>query len=200
MIIDKDLLADGNMSYTIVTPPTVEPVTVEELKTFARIDSTDEDALLANFIITARAATEKYLGRALIYKTIKAVMDYWPCNKIELPLPPLSSITSVQIRDENDTLTTYDSSNYYVVKDSIPGSIVIKYGNDLPENYSLREVGAFIITYVAGYGDSPDDVPEPIRQAVLQWATNIYETRAVGDDPPPETKMLLDLFRVERLD
>ncbi len=200
MIIDRNLPKDGCMSFTIITPPSVEPVTVEELKTFARIDSTDEDALLASFITSARDATEKYLGRALINQTIKAVMDYWPQHKIELPLPPLSSVTSVTVRNESDVSTTYSSSNYYVVTDSIPGYIVIKYGNTPPENLSLREKGAFVITYVAGYGDSADDVPEPIRQSILLWATNIYETRAVGDNPPPECKILLDLFRIERLD
>ena len=38
-------------------------------------------------------------------------------------------------------------------------------------------LNAATATFVAGYGDSPDDVPEEIRQSILFLAAHLYEQR-----------------------
>ena len=196
MIVEKSLPADGNISFTIYTAPAVEPISVEELKLFARIDGDDEDSLLSQFIVAARMAAENYLGRALISQTIRASVDFWPeSGLLELPRPPLQTITQIATRDEDNALTVYDSTYYYAVTESIPGYVKIKKGITPPENTD-REKAGIIIDYVSGYGDRAEDVPEPVRQALLLWAASVYENRAVGTEPPPEARPLLDLFQV----
>ena len=195
MIFDESLPRDGNRVFEVTTAPTVEPVTVAELKTFARIDGSDEDTLLSGFIVAARQACEKYLGRALLQQTIDLKMDYWPGEVVELPLPPLLSITKVATLSEADVETEYSSSYYYTITEAIPGKLVIKQGVSLPTNTD-RDYGGYLIRYTAGYGTAATDVPQSIRDAVKLWATDIYENRVVRSTPPPEARVQLDIYKV----
>jgi uncharacterized phiE125 gp8 family phage protein len=65
-----------------------------------------------------------------------------------------------------------------------------------PPTNSDRYYGGFRITYKAGYGDAPGDVPQNIREAIKMWATELYENRAVGTLPSPDSRKLLASHRV----
>ncbi|MEI9964384.1 MAG: phage head-tail connector protein [Caulobacteraceae bacterium] len=54
------------MTYVLVTPPAVEPVSVAEIKAHARVDFADDDALLAAFGVAARQHFERQTNRSLI--------------------------------------------------------------------------------------------------------------------------------------
>ena len=185
-------------SILIQTEPTVEPVSVDEFKTFARIDNDDEETAISNLLVATRQATEKYLGRALLEQTIYYNLDEWEERRIELPYPSLLSVTGVYLRNEDGTFTEYDSDNYYVVSDGIPGSIVIKTGSTMPDNTHV-DYAKYQIRYKAGYGDAAVDVPEAIKQAILVWANNGYANRVISPEPPIEVRQALSLYRVERL-
>lgn len=197
MINEKS--SPDNRVWKVTTHPATEPITLQELKDFARIDGTDEDTLLNSFIESARRACENYLGRALIEQTITMKMDLWPRIIIELPRPPLISITAVETLDESDVATVYASSNYFIITTSEPGSLVIKIGASMPNN-TARNYGGYQIRYKAGYGSSKTDVPSAIRDGIKLWATDIYENRFVRDEPPPEAMSLLYPYRVLRAD
>lgn len=190
----------ANRSFSVTTAPTSEPVTLSELKTFARIDTDSEDTLLTEIIKSARILTEKYLGRALIDQTITMYMDQWPNTTVELPLPPLKSVTSVHTIDQDNNFTLYDSSNYYIDSSSYFGRIIIKNGSASPITVSgnLREYQQIRVIYQAGYG-SAAEVPESIKHGVEMWAAAIYEQRAIGTEPPPQLKPLLDNYKVEKI-
>lgn len=198
MIQRKQLPKDGNKFWQVTIEPVVEPITVGEFKEFARVDGTEEDNLLAGFIQAARINCEHYLGRALIEQTITLKMDFWPGNIIELPRPPLISITAVETLDESDTATIYSSDNYYINSTSIPGQLIIKENVTWPFN-SDRDYSGYQIRYKAGYGTSISNVPKPIKESIKLWAANIYENRVVRAEPPPEVAPTLNLFRVIRL-
>lgn len=196
MIQEKSLSKDGNRIWKVTTEPLTEPLTVEEVKEFARIDGTEEDTLISGFIQAARINCEAYLGRSLINQTITMKMDFWPGEVIELPRPPLVSITAVEILDEFDNATTYASSNYYIITESIPGQLVLKRDVSWPFNSNRDHMG-YQIRFVSGYGSSISDVPKPIREGLKLWTADIYENRVVRSKPPPEAE--LDLFKVIRL-
>jgi len=195
----KELYKDGNRSWKVTTQPTIEPVTVDEVKLFGRIDTTEEDTLIEGFISTARMAAEEYLGRAFISQTITTVLDYWPSQIFELPRPPLISVTEIMALDEDDDETEYDSDYYYVNTNAEPGQIIIKRGSTFPSNTD-RDYSQFLIRSVHGYGTLASDVPYPIRNGIMLWANIIYSTRAIDPkNPPPEVKASFDLFRKPRV-
>jgi uncharacterized phiE125 gp8 family phage protein len=189
---------DNKTRVQIETAPTVEPVSVAEFKMFARLDHDDEDSALLLMLASVRKAAEMYLGRSLLEQTIYYTLDKWEGREVELPAPPLLSVLGVYTKESDGTWTEYDSENYFVVTEGIPGSIVVKQSVTAPTAY-YADAARFQIRYKAGYGDTATDVPAAIRQAILGWATVAYATRAVTIDPPPEVRSMLSLYRVERL-
>lgn len=199
-IIDDELDIYGNRSWKVTTPPASEPVTADEVKTFCRIDGSDEDTLIESFITTVRDAAEKYMHRALIEQTITLVMDFWPNGSIiKLPSPPLISIVGIYTTDEDDVDTEYNSDYYFVDIISEPGKLLIKQGYTEPIN-TERDYSGYKIVYKSGYGDSSDDVPESIKLAIKLWVSAIYETRLFDPkNPPIEVKNILDLYTVHKI-
>lgn len=196
MINPRPLNDRANRSVIVTDGPDTLPVTLEEVKLFARIDGSLEDSLLNDLIADVTDAAEKYLGRALISRDLRMVMDWWP-NKVELPCPPLQSVDSVVTIDEDGVETVFAASGYYVVVESIPGQLVIRQGIAPPVN-TVRDVAGFAIDFTAGYGDAAD-IPKGIKTAILQWIAVSYEARLVSLEPPVEAKSKLDLYKVDRV-
>ena len=117
---------------------------------------------------------------------------------MELPRPPLQSITSVVTLYEECVSTVYSSSNYYIIPESIPGQLVIKTG-PTPPYQTERAVGGYQVVYVAGYGDDGSYVPSAIKTAITLWATKMYEERAISTTPPPEAVASLNLYKIYRI-
>jgi len=158
----------------IVTPPASEPVTLSEAKAQLSVTSSAHDTRITSLITTARRQVERYLKRALITQTWKV---YYNCFHavMELPYPPLQSVTHVKYYDDSGTLQTLSSDLYWEDLASEPGKIVRKYDAVYPELLAGRP-NAVEIQYVAGYGDA-DDVPEEIRHAILMLVTDYFDNR-----------------------
>ena len=197
---------------TLVTAPSVEPVSVADVKLFARIDGTDEDSLLSSLIGTARRAAETYTRRAFITQTWMLTQDgfsdlFGDCalsgvmiapnpalvdgsSAIDLPREPIQSIASVKTFDTANVETTVDSAVYRL--DAASSRLLLNAGQTWPS--SLRPEGAVQIRFVAGYGDAATDVPAEIRQAIMMHVTAMYENRMCADLPSC-AMALLDPFR-----
>jgi len=192
------------MGLILVTAPTEEPVSLADVKAHLRIDITDDDALLGTYITVARRFCERYQNRAYITQTWKLVLDDWPDDdEIELPYPPLQSVTSIVYYDTEDNDNTLATTVYMVDADSEPGRVTLKYNQTWPYT-TLRPYNGIEITYVAGYGDATGDVPENVVHAIKLLVGHLYENReATGIRPlseiPFTVKALLDLERIVAL-
>lgn len=193
-IIDEGRITDGNMEWRVTSEPSVEPVTVTELKTFARIDGNDEDTLIGEFIKSARIQVENYLGYKLITQTVTVSMDYWPSERLVLPAPPLISVTEVRTLDEDGTETVYSSSNYYIRVLKPEAEIIIKRGST-PPYVTNRSYGGIEIEIQVGYGATSSSVPQIIVDAVKLSAASFYENRVISSKLPPEARLLLQGIR-----
>ena len=164
------------MSYTsfaVTTAPASEPITTAEAKSQLRIDSSDEDTLVDNYITVARQTLETLMRRAFITQTITLKYDSFP-SRIRLPRPPSASVTSITYVDTDGATQTWDSANYVLDSQVEPASIQPAYGVDYPN--TRTQPNAVTVTYVAGYG-SASDVPESIRLAIRLLVGSYYENR-----------------------
>ena len=194
-LLPRPLPKDGARSWTVTTEPSVEPVTVAELKTFARITTDAEDALLAGFITAVRQSSEEYLGLAFISQTITSVLEFWPGRVVNLPRPPLISVTGVYTIDEDDVETEYSSGNYYLNTTATPGRLILKRSVSEPQNTD-RDFGGFIIRSVHGYGTVSADVPGPFLEGVKLWAAALSAGRTIDSkNPPPDARKMFDLLK-----
>ena len=187
------------MSITRTAVPSAEPVTRVEAKLHLRIDHTDEDATIDDLIRVARDLVEHDTGRALITQTWVLRLDAFP-DTIELPRPPLQSVTSVEYVDTaGDTQTLTADTDYTVDKYPCLGRIVPAYAQSWPTTRDV--VNAVVVTYVAGYGDNARDVPQPLQQAMKLLIGEGFENREAATVLPAAARMerLIGEMAYERL-
>ncbi len=102
---------------------------------------------------------------------------------MELHWAPASSITTVQYVDsDGDTQTLADSVYELGTKNGM-GVLRLKYGQTWPTTRSHEDV--VIVTYKAGYGGEPADVPQAIKDWIMTRAAWRYESRE-GEEKWPE--------------
>lgn len=177
------------MTYEITTQPTSEPITLEEARTFLKLTSNTEDAIVAICIKQAREWAEKVTGRALLSQTVAQYWDYWPVqcpilgvrkflqqhmDVFLLALSPVQSVTNIQYKDDNGAWQTLAASNYATDLVSEPARIMYTESADLPTLGALPN--AVKVTYVAGYSATAN-VPAQIKAAMLQQIAFLYENR-----------------------
>ncbi|TVR11939.1 MAG: hypothetical protein EA385_00510 [Salinarimonadaceae bacterium] len=167
------------MRLILVDPPEAEPVTLDELKDQLRVIGDHDDAFLERAIRTARAkldGREGFLGRALVAQQWRLELDAFPAREILLPLPPLLSVDAIVYVDAGGSEITLDASAYVAIGagDTERGCVRRANGESWPATGSYP--GAVAVTFTAGYGE-PEDVPEPLRAAILMHAAHLYENR-----------------------
>jgi len=131
--------------------PTVEPVTRAEAKNWAKIDITDDDAIVDALVTAARRKVEQLCRRQLVQATWKLSLDEFPAGDelIVLPRPPLLSVSSVKYVDTAGVTTTLAAAKYHVQGDGEPARLVPAYGEVWPE--TREQLGAVTVTYIAGH-------------------------------------------------
>lgn len=191
------------MGLTLVTRPTLEPVTLIEAKAHCRVDTSDDDGLMAAYVLAARAWVESQVG-PLMTQTWDVTYPWgWPWDRqryrIKLPLRPVQSVVSVTYVDEQGVSQTLSPSLYTAIL-NVPTPCIEKAFNvtwptvrDVPEAVTVR--------LVTGYGDNPGDVPQPLRLAILMLVGHFYEHResvVIGQTPaevPMSVESLISPYR-----
>ena len=161
---------------SVVTAPSVEPVTLAEAKAHLRVDGTDEDTVISGLIVAAREVCEPKARRAFVTQTLKMSFDEWPEDDyFRLLRPPLASVTHVKYYDSAGVLQTMSASDYVVDVAVQPGRVYLEYGKSWP-TATLRPGLPIEITYVAGYGAAAA-VPQRYKQAICLLVGHWYENR-----------------------
>lgn len=178
----------------LVTAPTSEPVTLTEAKAQCRVDETEDDALIAALIASARGWAENFKASALITQTWELRVGAFPVSgsgspwgRIAIPMPPLQSVTSVKYIDQAGVLQTWSATEYDVHGAYTPAAGVAPVGPDpaaawIEPKYGLvypitrSETDAVRITFVAGFGDQTQ-VPQRYKQAILMRVGQLYAQR-----------------------
>lgn len=162
------------MSLTLLTPPAAEPVSLADAKLRLRISDDAHDAAVSLWIKAARERVERDTGRALLSQTWVERRDGWTGDgrltafrtRFRLLRPPLIAVEAIAIYDAEDAPSDWGPAAFFVDTASDPGRIALRQGEDWPQ--PGRATGGIEIRFRCGYGDSPEDVPAPLREAVLQ--------------------------------
>jgi hypothetical protein len=183
----------------LITAPATELITLDEAKEHLRYRSSGKDDEITRMIKAMRQAIERYLKRALITQEWKVYYDQW-CSELLIPFgnlqlraavtaveadpeadPPVEAVVGVEKRpmieyyDVAGDIQTLDEDIFYWVDNkSDPAKIVRKYEAIYPVLQYGRP-NAIEITFLCGYGDSAEDVPEDIIHALKVMLTNYFE-------------------------
>ncbi|MFW6412677.1 MAG: head-tail connector protein [Oceanicaulis sp.] len=168
------------MRLRMTSPPGAEPVSLAEAKTWLRAGHDDEDALIGDLIAAARERVETETGRALITRSYVETLERWPAARLSAfgqaigaAVAPLASAASVTVYDRRGQASVWDPAEYRV-ETGDPGRIVAVFPFALPT--IDQRGGRAEIAFAAGYGESADDVPAALREAVLRLVSDAYAT------------------------
>ncbi len=169
------------MRLKLKTAPAVEPITLDEAKLHLRVDSADDNALITALITTARQLAEKETHRVFITQTWEMYLDYAPVE-IDIPKPPLQATgLSIKVIDEAGTETIVSATLYDIdASDNSPGRVRLRSGCAWP---SHRGFASFVIEFKAGYGLAATDIPEALKQGILQLLSYLYDNRGAEEIP-----------------
>lgn len=169
-----------SLSRTVA--PTAEPLSLSHVKQHLRLIHDDDDEELRRLIAASRIEIEKQVRRAYINQTWAMTLDAFPTDDyIELPVAPLSSVSSITYTDTLGASQTLATTVYAVDTAREPGCVALKYQQIWPTTRS--EPNAVTITFVAGYGATDASVPQNAKHAMLLWIESKYLYRGVMEAP-----------------
>jgi len=165
-------------------------VTLSEAQAFVRVETGEEEAILAGLVRTASALCESFVGQVVIARSFSedlAVSAGWQ----RLRLSPVSAITGVEAISEG-ALTPLPAAGFATDIDlSGDGWVRIV---DAGAAERVRVSGT------AGMAARQHDVPEPIRHGVLRLVAHLYASRdGQAGDPPAAVTALWRPYRKVRL-
>ena len=195
------------MTTRIITDPTVEPLTLAEVKTHLHEDLSDasNDALITTLIQVARQSAEHRTQRALMLQTLEQTLDAFPSGAIVLEMPPVVDVTSVTYTDAAGSTIVLSNTLYTLDAAREPAQLVPSYAAGCwPATQG--SVAAVRVRYRAGYSASATAataqaaVPAALRQWMLLAVGDMYERRAASSDKPAVrhdfVDALLDRYRI----
>jgi hypothetical protein len=189
------------MGLKLITAPTLEPVTLPELKLHLRVDVdlTDDDTLITSLGKAAREKAEAFLNRAILTQTWDYTRNSFPNQDwlgararwlgvaslestfaprnpqvFELPFPPVQSVTSITYIDTNGVTQTLDPAKYRLDDVEEPARLEPAYGTTWPSTQAV--LAAVKVRFVCGWTD-PALVPESIKLAIKKLAAAWYDNR-----------------------
>lgn len=139
------------MSLIVVTPPSAEPVSLEEAKAHLKVDHTDEDDFITTVITAALEYCEGFQARAYISQTLELTLDQFPSeSSFKVPRPPLQSVASITYTDTDGTAAVMAATDYLVDTRSQPGRVALGYSKSWP-SVTLQPVNGVVVRLTAGY-------------------------------------------------
>lgn len=205
------------MPYKLITPPALEPITVEDVKLNSRIESDADDKLIAALISSARKYAENYCNRSFLTQTWKLIADSFPgldtagalliqrpyslpANALLIERGPVQAVSSIAYTDMGSNPQTFDPSQWVLENTGSIARITPIFGQIWP--ITLPQIGTVTVTFTAGYGDDPDDLEAPIVQALKLLAGHYYDNRAATTaanlrEIPIGVQALLDPYQLQ---
>lgn len=192
------------MTLVLTSGPGLEPVSLAEAKAHLRVEDDAEDTLIASLIVTSRLHIEAVLGMAFLTQEWSWIIDAWPdLAVLRLPLRPVQAITRIRIFGEDGSATSVPPDRYLLDGLGAPARLVRRRGRVWPQpgiSASGIEIGLRV-----GFASKAQDVPHPLRQAVLLLVAHWYEHREPGElgspaiPVPDEVSRLVAPYRSHRL-
>jgi uncharacterized phiE125 gp8 family phage protein len=193
------------MALTLVTPPSIEPISTADAKAHLRVDSSADDALIDGLVAAARLICENICQRSFIETTWLLTLDHFPptCygdstrslerqysgrnGVIVFPWAQPTAVDSVKYIDINGVQQTVPTSDYIFDGRSLKGRLTPAYAKTWAPTRSI--INAVEIQFKAGFGTSASDVPQSVTAAIKLVLGVLYANREAivsGSSKPEE--------------
>ena len=176
----------GNLE--LHTYPATQVVTTAELKSQLRIDTSDEDTLLATYISAATMMAENYCNRHFINARYDLKFFKELPSKFSLYFPDVTIDLSHSATDDDglfsrtedlltSPLTTASVSDYYIDRYTNPCYVVLNKTITSSKEFTASTTGDYLFRFTTGMGTAASDIPDAIKQAIKLIASDMYYFR-----------------------
>ena len=162
--------------------PAQEPISVADAKKQLELSSADSthDEALTEAIEAAREQFEKDTPWVPVSQTFELLLDAFPSGgAIELPVRPVTAISSITYADGSDAEATLSSSLYSLSRTG--RFVLLAYDQEWPSIVSHPE--SVVITFVAGF-PGQTAVPRLIKRALLLQVGKWFVDRDMMETQP----------------
>ena len=179
-------------SLTLITAPTEEPLRLQDVRSWLRIPTSDDDGLLNDLIKSAREEVERETRTQLVQATYDWSIQRF-CRVIELPLPPTVSVTHIKYDDSaTPSVEQTVSTDVYNVDTTVaPARITLKLNQSWPSDLG-GEDKPIRIRIVAGYA-TQEEIPEGLKLLMRNLIAKYYRFR--GDEDTASAKSIDNRIR-----
>lgn len=161
------------MTYSLIAPPSAEPLSLVELKAHLRIDGGTEDTLVQSLIRVAREHLERTAGLALISQGWRFYLDRWPeSGVIAITRGPVLSVDVVRAYDELGEESEIALTGHVLDGICRPARLWLRTRPD-----TRQAINGIEVDFTAGFGEAGEDVPDMLKRAMLIHAAHMYEFR-----------------------
>ncbi|MGB0934824.1 MAG: head-tail connector protein [Alphaproteobacteria bacterium] len=164
------------MKITCLTAPTHEPVSLEEVKGYLRVDGSADDAMLETMIGSAREVVEAYVGCILLKQTWRLRVlgeELRPHTsggwRVDIPLHPFRRLKATpaiifaqqEVRAENHKVIERGGVTSLILLRSIPDEATLKFDVEI------------------GLAEHARNIPNIYKQAIQMLVAEMYDNRNV---------------------
>lgn len=152
---------------------TALPFVLAEVKEYTRISFNDDDVTLNKMGWAAAAEVEQFAQVALLTQSVRVtIFNVVLGSGLALPVGPVADSATVTVTMDGQSLTDFE-----LVAGLRPYLV-------WPSLVRGRAVERVVVEYPAGFGDTAEDVPHDLGQAVLDQVALIFDNRASGSARP----------------
>lgn len=184
------------MRLTRIAKPSGLPVSLFEARRNLRVYDSGSDQLILDLIQDARSLIERNCGIRLNTTSQRWELDSFPAiREVELPVGPLDSLTSIKYYATDDSsLTTLSGSDYEIhARQDLPAIIELTSTSDWPNTDD--RIDAVQVDFLAGYGNSPEDVPHDARCLIKLLVSHWFDAPTDRGGVPAEcSRLVYQLF------
>lgn len=166
-------------------------VTMGEAQAYVRIETGEEEAVLAGLIRTASALCEAFINQIVIVRDFEAEVPA-SAGWERLPPTPVRSISRIDAIGEDGSTTPLGGAAYAIDIDCS--------GDGWVRTVLATGARRLRVTGAAGMADDENGVPEPIRQGALRLVAHLFTARdGEGGEIPAAVTALWRPYRRLRL-
>lgn len=176
------------LPVVVTVEPASESVTLTEAKAQCRVDGSDSDTLLTDYIETARTLVEQYTGTRLVSQTVVMRASHF-CDLYDLPVAPISAVSGITYLDPDGNSQTLSTDVYETVLVGLEPLIRLKVNQSWPAIRCAAD--AITVTATAGYSSVPPTIKHAMLLTIAQW----YDDRASGALPEGVMALLANYRR-----
>ena len=160
------------MTLLLLSGPAEGPVTLATLRTYLRVDGTEDDQAIQLAFRAARQHITRQTGYVLAVESWRLILDAWPNDQtVKIPLWPLRRITAARLYTGTGSASSISSTNIVTRSNGKPA--FVRFNNVAKP---AVDAGGIEIDCECGYASS-NDVPQALTLAVMRITALLYETR-----------------------